>query len=212
VINYILEQMAESHEVVFVFAGPAHKTQALFEADARFETFVPYRVALDDFGEVELMDLLEELLFARFGGRMKIDGNDGVRGLTGRCAVRRVARGRKTYGFRNRLAVETLFADIVRRQADRLCAARRRGETPDDFLLVQKDILGPQPTDVRAQSASYKKLMGMIGLEEIKASVENLFGIAQDNYQRELLEKKPHVRTRARGLRFMLSMYPRPST
>jgi SpoVK/Ycf46/Vps4 family AAA+-type ATPase len=87
--------------------------------------------------------------------------------------------------------MQIMFTKIHERQAARVNKERKDGLNPDDFLLVKEDLIGPDPSKVMVESASWKKLQSLIGLASVKQSVSNLFDMIEANYQRELQEKKP---------------------
>jgi len=57
---------------------------------------------------------------------------------------------------------------------------------PDLFLLTFADIVGPNPFTALETSASYKQLMGMVGLRQVKREVEQIIHAVRENYEREL--------------------------
>lgn len=59
-------------------------------------------------------------------------------------------------------------------------------------MRIRDDILGPAPPSSLEQSSqAYKKLMAMIGLQEVKDSVHSLFDLVRLNLQLEEEEKEP---------------------
>ena len=94
-------------------------------------------------------------------------------------------------GFGNARDLQLLFAKITERQAARLSKERRKGLKPDDFLLKQEDLIGPDPSTALPECPVWKKLQELTGLESVKQSVKNLMDFITTNYQRELKEKKP---------------------
>jgi hypothetical protein len=168
--------------------------EKFFEHNPGLKSRIPYSLQFDDYSDADLMDMLESMVFRRYKGRMQVQDTDGIRGLFGRIAVRRLGRGRGAKGFGNARALENHLQRIMERQARRIKQGRDRGQRPDDFLLVKEDLIGPDPADVLVESAAYKKLQSMIGLASIKDTVKELFQQVKANYELELLEKKPHVR------------------
>ena len=58
-------------------------------------------------------------------------------------------------------------------------------------VLTSKDLLGPEPGDIRRDNTSWKKLQNMIGLEKVKAECGDIIEYAQINHRRQLLGKEP---------------------
>lgn len=179
-------------KMVFIFAGYNREMEKFFEHNPGLTSRVPYTLQFDDYKDGELMEMLENMLLRR-NRNIRVDDQDNIRGRFGRIVVRRLGRGRGRPGFGNARALENILAQIFERQARRLAQERRQGRQPDDFLLLKEDLIGPNPAEVMVESASYKKLKTLIGLEEVKTTVSNLFAMVQTNYERELLEKAPHA-------------------
>jgi hypothetical protein len=195
VLDFLLAEMENNTgKICFAFAGYSKEMEQFFEHNPGLPSRVPYSLQFDDYSDEELMDMLERMLDTRYKGRMRVGDQDGIRGLYGRVAVRRLGRGRGKKGFGNARDLENRLQRILERQATRLKDERAQGRTPDDFLMVKEDIIGPNPADVLVESAEYKKLQSLIGLQTIKKTVADLFEMAKVNYERELLEKEPHVR------------------
>ncbi|KAF2871945.1 P-loop containing nucleoside triphosphate hydrolase protein [Massariosphaeria phaeospora] len=68
---------------------------------------------------------------------------------------------------------------------------QHESKMPRNFVLVQEDVFGPAPRDIRETSAAYKELSRMIGLRGVKDAVDELFSRAQTNYYRELEGLEP---------------------
>ncbi|KJA19670.1 hypothetical protein HYPSUDRAFT_204408 [Hypholoma sublateritium FD-334 SS-4] len=94
-----------------------------------------------DYEDEELLAMFEGVIARTFQGRMKV--KDGVGGLYGRIAIRRLARHRGTPGFGNACDVQTMFDRVRGWQADRLNKTRRVGGRADDFLFTAEDLIGP---------------------------------------------------------------------
>jgi AAA lid domain len=139
------------------------------------------------------MDILEGQIKKKWSGRMRVQDTDGIRGLYGRIAIRRLGQGRGRPGFGNARTLENILSQISSRQAQRISAARRQNKAVDDLLLVREDLIGPDPSTVMTESAAWKKLQSLIGLTSVKDSVASFFSMALNNYERELLEKKPQA-------------------
>ena len=190
-MDFLLAEMENNvGKIVFIFAGYNKEMEKFFEHNPGLKSRVPYKLQFKDYEDDELLSMLDNLIVKMYGGRMKVDDKDGIKGLYGRIAVRRLGRGRGKNGFGNARALANMFAKIRERQADRLSKKRRLGEQPDDLLFVKEDLIGPDPSKVMVESAAWKKLQSMIGLGMVKKSVTNFFSMINMNYLRELREMK----------------------
>lgn len=190
VMDYMLQEMeVRVGTIAFILAGYNREMERFFEHNPGFNSRVPHRLQFDDYKDEELLTMMEKLVEKKYQGRMKVE--DGIRGLYSRIAIKRLGRGRGTPGFGNARALHNMFSKISERQAERLNKERREGLQPDDFLLQNEDIIGPDPSKVMVESAAWKKLQSLIGLGAVKDSVRSLFSLMSSNYQRELLEKTP---------------------
>ena len=176
--------------IVFIFAGYNKEMEKFFEHNPGLKSRVPYDLQFKDYTDAELLIMLEGLIKKKFAQKMKVE--EGIHGLYGRIAIRRLGRGRNRPGFGNARALQNLFAAIHGRQSKRLTKERRDGLQPDDFLLTMEDLIGPDPSKVMVESDSWKKMKKLIGLKSVKESIANLCSMLETNYQRELLEKEPH--------------------
>ena len=143
-----------------------------------------------DYQNNELLWILQQYIMKRYqAGPMKIEG--GNDGLYTRIVISRLGRQRGRPGFGNARALQTTFATIAARQAQRLSVERRAGHMPDDFLLSKRDLIGPEPSQAILQSVAWKKLQELVGLETVKKSLESMIERIAVNYERELREKSP---------------------
>jgi hypothetical protein len=112
-----------------------------------------------------------------------------------RIAARRLAAGRGTPGFGNGRAVRSFLEAAVRRQQERLAAARQeRGGTAllgGDAVnvLTSSDLLGPCAAP--EQLAAVAELEAMVGLCAVKKQVRMLCALMADNLRREADEEPP---------------------
>ncbi|KIJ57325.1 hypothetical protein M422DRAFT_73113 [Sphaerobolus stellatus SS14] len=193
VLDFLLAEMENNiGKIVFIFAGYNKEMEKFFEHNPGLNSRVPYRLQFKDYTDEELLDMLEGLIEKKWKGRMKIEG-DGIQGLYGRIAIRRLGAGRESPGFGNARALANLLARISERQSERISKERQMGISPDDFWLAKEDIIGPEPSKVMKNNEAWKKLQNMIGLVPVKETIANLFTMLQMNYERELAEKKPHL-------------------
>jgi hypothetical protein len=193
VLDFLLAELENQvGKIVFVFAGYNREMERFFEHNPGLTSRVPYNLQFKDYQDDELMDMLEDLIKKRFPHKqMRVDDENGIRGLYGTIAVRRLGRGRDRPGFGNARALANMFAKIHERQSKRLAEARRQGLQLNIFLLVKEDLIGPEPSNVMEQSGAWKKLQSMIGLKAVKNTVVNIFDTVKNNYERELRGKVP---------------------
>lgn len=190
VLDFLIGEMEKNAgKIVFIFAGYNRQMEIFFEHSPGLASRVPYSLQFNDYGDLELLHMLEKLISEKYKGNMKVEG--GMFGLYMRVAVRRLGRRRGKEGFGNVRALQTMFATVSERQAARLTEERKQGASSDDFLLTKEDILGPDPSKAVLDSVAWKKLHELIGLTEVKQSVKNLLDLAAKNYKRELVEKQP---------------------
>ncbi|KAG1740695.1 P-loop containing nucleoside triphosphate hydrolase protein [Suillus occidentalis] len=190
VLDFLLAEMENRvGSLVFILAGYSRQMEKFFNHNQGLPSRVPHRFTFEDYTDEELLDMLADLVEKQFRGQMKVE--DGIRGLYSRIAVRRLGRGRGREGFGNARALQNMFAQIRQRQAARVGKERKNGSSPDDFLLVKEDLIGPNPDSVLPNCPSWIKLQKLTGLESVKQSVSNLFNLIRANYHRELAEKQP---------------------
>ncbi|KAG1856396.1 P-loop containing nucleoside triphosphate hydrolase protein [Suillus subalutaceus] len=190
VLDFLLAEMENRvGSLVFILAGYSRQMEKFFNHNQGLPSRVPHRFTFEDYTDEELLDMFADLVEKQFRGQMKVE--DGIRGLYSRIAVRRLGRGRGREGFGNARALQNMFAQIRQRQAARVGKERKNGSSPDDFLLVKEDLIGPNPNSVLPQCPSWIKLQKLTGLESVKQSVSNLFNLIRANYHRELAEKQP---------------------
>jgi hypothetical protein len=193
VLDFLLAEIENQvGKIVFLFAGYNREMEKFFEHNPGLTSRVPHTFQFEDYTDEVLMDILEKMVVKKFAGRMRVDDPDGLRGLYGRIAVRRLGMGRGRPGFGNARALENLWDGIHARQGKRIQDAKRNGVASDVHLLVREDLIGPDPSTVMVECAAWQKLQAMIGLDSVKASVASFFSMVKLNYQRELLELKPH--------------------
>ncbi|KAK0501724.1 P-loop containing nucleoside triphosphate hydrolase protein [Armillaria luteobubalina] len=190
VLDFLLAEMENNvGRIVFILAGYNKQMEKFFEHNPGLPSRVPYRLQFEDYKDEELLLMLEKILHKKYAGRLKVE--DGLRGLYGRIAIRRLGRGRGKEGFGNARALENLVSKITECQAERLHMERRAGHRPDDLLLLREDLIGPDPSEAIVNSESWTKLKGLIGLTSVKESIQSLYDTIQLNYQKELQEQEP---------------------
>ncbi|KAJ7650276.1 P-loop containing nucleoside triphosphate hydrolase protein [Roridomyces roridus] len=189
VLDFLLAEMENKvGTIVFMFAGYKKELESFFEHNPGLSSRVPYVLNFEDYSDEEFLRMLEQHVHKKFRGSMKME--DGSRGLYARIAVRRLGRGRGTNGFGNARALQIVFTKIHERQTTRL-QRERKHKFCDDFLLTKEDIIGPDPSLASKESAAWKKLQTLIGLDSVKETVRTLIDRLISNYERELKELKP---------------------
>jgi SpoVK/Ycf46/Vps4 family AAA+-type ATPase len=164
------------------------------------------RLQLQDYDDEQLRVMLLRLIERN---NLQIDG--GPESPYPLIVARRVGRGRNTDGFGNIHEIKLAFEQTLERQAYRLKQAQltalrlgdisitsRRDEsgaklTSDDSeaVLTMEDFVGPEPAELWEESAAWKKLDRMAGLEDVKKAVRSLMRLSKTNYRRELQGKEP---------------------
>ncbi|KAM3068636.1 hypothetical protein ACMFMG_011160 [Clarireedia jacksonii] len=188
VLDYLLTEIENLvGKVVFVFAGYRKQMEKFFEHNPGLQSRLPYTLHFEDYTDAELLHMLQYQIQKFYPGQMKIAGGDS--GLYMRIAVRRLGRQRGKDGFGNARALENLFARIRERQSDRLTNERRDGLSPDDDLITQEDLIGPDPSQAILRCEAWEKLQSLTGLASVKKSVSFMIDLIKTNYERELEEK-----------------------
>lgn len=191
VLDLLLTQILDNvGKIVFIFAGYNKNMEAFFEANPGLPSRIPHSFQFDDYSDAELTSIFARNIEQKFGpGKMSIE--DGLSGLSVRIAVRRIGTGRGREGFGNARAIGNLVDEVSKRQARRINAERRDGRSPDDFFMTRADIIGPDPSAAALQSKAWTELQKLIGLSEVKASLQSNIDMIQTNYKRELEERTP---------------------
>jgi len=176
-------------KLVFLLAGYDKEMEKFFEHNPGLTSRVPYRFRFADYKDEELMSIFEATLKKTFNGKMKVEG--GINGLYGRIVIRRLGRRRGLPGFGNARDLQIAFARIRERQSVRLTRERKEGKRVDDFIMTGEDFIGPNPSAVIQRSKEWVTLQNLTGLKSVKDSVQGLFQLVEENFQRELQEKEP---------------------
>ena len=191
VLDFLLAEVENSRgKIVFVLAGYRNEMESFFAHNPGIPSRFPIEMKFEDYTDDELLQILQLQIHRKFKGTMKVEQGDD--GLFCRIVARRVGHGRGRNGFGNARAVENYLQIITNRQATRLRRVRRSGAEPDDLLLNQEDLIGPEPSAALAKSNAYRDLSSMIGLKEVKDALKVLMDTLKTNYHREL-EEKPLV-------------------
>ncbi|KAI0383902.1 P-loop containing nucleoside triphosphate hydrolase protein [Hypomontagnella monticulosa] len=156
------------------------------------------RPQLQDYDDEQLRAKLLRLIDRN---HLQVDG--GPESPYPLMAARRVGRGRNTDGFGNMHEIALAFEQTLERQAyrlkqDKLNAPQADGlsipEPTEDnrqLVLTMEDFMGPEPAEPWAESAAWKELDQMAGLEHVKNTIRSLMRHSKNNYYLELQGKEP---------------------
>ncbi|RFU74131.1 stage v sporulation k [Trichoderma arundinaceum] len=185
---YLMEIVKEMPQgVVIVLSGSAHHIPTVLGSSPGFKWLFPRILQIKDYDDEEL-----RRLFVRIIDQHSFQIEQGPLGPFPRILAQRVGRGREEFGFGNVHELRLAYVKIIERQSIRIRNRLLEIEdtwvepVPDEDLLTGYDIIGPEPEDVRNKSQAWKELQKMAGLEDIKASVNQLFDRAKTNHQREI--------------------------
>ena len=193
-LDIILTEMENKiGQLVVVFVGYNKEMESFYEHNPGLASRIPYSMQFADFEDAELWNILHDKIVKKYNGQMEVE--EGLGGRYMRIVIRRLARSRGIRGFGNARAVDNLLAKISERQAKRLAKIRKerscQPEHKEYFCFTKEDLIGPEPSQAIRESAAWKKLEELIGLNAVKKSAEVMASIIQTNYQRELDEQKP---------------------
>jgi Cdc6-like AAA superfamily ATPase len=189
VLDTLLDCMEKhSDKFVVIFTGYTKDLEALFKHNVGLASRIPYIVNFEDFTEDQLHAILLKKFEITYQGRTKFEG--GPNGVYLRAAIRRLCVGRGNPGFGNARSVQNLFHNICKRQMQRLRnVADPSVETR--LFFTKEDILGPPPSNVRETSRARAELLSLVGLDQVKAAVDEMFHMIEENYERELAGQPP---------------------
>ena len=190
VLDYILTEIEDRRgTIAFIFAGYVTDMEKFFEHNLGFDSRMPHRLTFADYSDQELLAMLKAMINRKYDGRAIVE--DGGYGLYTRILTKRLGKRRGTEGYGNARALENIWAQVTERQASRLRKERAEGGSPDDLFFTKDDLIGREPSEAIKDSAAWKELQSLIGLEKVKASVKALADAIQRNYHRELKELEP---------------------
>ena len=180
-------------KLVIVFVGYNKEMEAFFEHNPGLYSRIPHNLQFEDLKAEELWSILSSKIEKKYGMTLDIEG--GIDGL-----YVRIASGRGKRGFGNARAVENLLVRISQRQTQRLKKEmavwkqrKEEGQKPkfNEFIKEDPDLIGPNPAYVIPQSAAWKELQGLVGLEAVKSAAKTLIDTIYTNYLRKLEEQEP---------------------
>ncbi|CAO2653375.1 Nn.00g027860.m01.CDS01 [Neocucurbitaria sp. VM-36] len=123
-----------------------------------------------------------------YGGKMKFE--EGLDGQYAETFARRIA-GKKGNTKAMKINLQEELGRVVARQTARLLNERAKGLTVDKFWISKGDLLGQEPDITAFQTKPWQELQAMVGLEEVKKSLESfLYGLLVD-FHRELQGQRP---------------------
>ena len=190
VLDIILTAMENNiGKLLVIFAGYKDDMQIGLEHNPGLASRIPYSLSFEDFSDAELWKILSDNIEKKYRYSMKVE--DGMDGLYMHIAIRRLGRGRGSKSFGNARSVENLLGKIAERQAIRLRKEAKDGNEPDHFFFTKEDLIGCDPSKAKVKSRAWERLQKLIGLESVKASVQNMIGMIELNYHRELAEREP---------------------
>lgn len=159
-------------------------------------------LALEDHDEAETRQIFRQLVEKVEFGKNFDDAGIGI-------LTRRVSRRRRTEGgnfdvfravfeewskvvlrWEKRLEKEWLeWATTHRPDKDGNIEAHKpnRKESP----ITKRDVLGPEPEDLRLRSEAWNSIQEMVGLQGVKRHIQSLFDHARRNYRLEAEGKDP---------------------
>lgn len=190
VLDVILSEMdCNPPRWVIIFAGYKEEFEPFFAHNDGLSSRIPQVLTFEDFSNAQLRSIFLSFFRRRFS-RHKFEIEGGIEGLFVKAVVRRIAQGRARRGFGNARTVRNYFQRICQRQARRV-GQLDKPTRKDRLFFTKEDLLGPKPLDVKATSKTWAKLNSLIGLHEVKKSVDIMFRIVDYNYQRELKGERP---------------------
>lgn len=190
VLDIILTAMENNiGKLLVIFAGYKEDMQTILEHNPGLASRIPFSLSFEDFSDAELWKILDDNIEKKYSRAMQVE--DGMRGLYMHIAIRRLGRGRGSKSFGNSRTVENLLGKIAERQAIRLRKEAKKVNNPNHFFFTKQDLIGCDPSKAKFQSRAWGRLQKLIGLESVKASVENMIGMIELNYHRELAEREP---------------------
>lgn len=190
VLDFILAEIEDRRgTIAFILAGYVKEMEKFFEHNPGFDSRMPHSLVFADYSDQGLLTMLNTIVERKYGGRATLE--DGGYGLYARILIKRLGRRRGTEGYGNARALENVWAQVTERQASRLRNERVAGGSPDDLLFTKDDLIGREPSGAIKDSAAWKELQSLIGLEKVKDSLKALVDAIQRNYHRELKELEP---------------------
>ncbi len=196
ITNAVLDATEESRKVLTVIvAGYKEDVEEKWLASNQgLRSRFPYSLTFADFSTEELRVIFLSIVRSKGWSLVEPplvqdDGNgDGLLIDTALVAARRLQRGASRKGFANARSTRVLAESAFRRASTRMAAERDSGTIHKPYELAQltrHDVLGA-PMDP-SSSPLVRSLLGMTGLDEVKAAVNALVRLTAFNYRAELV-------------------------
>jgi SpoVK/Ycf46/Vps4 family AAA+-type ATPase len=190
VLDFLLAEIEERiGSIVFIFAGYTREMETFFEHNPGLDSRLPHRMVFADYSNDELLSMLDSYVNQKYATRATLEG--GARGIYAKILVDRLAASRGRPGFGNARSLHNAWSRVSERQAQRLVKERKNGLLPDDLFFSKDDLIGSQPKGILQASTAWRELQTMVGLEQVKGSINTLVGAVEKNYHRELAGKPP---------------------
>eukprot|EP01063_Lacrimia_lanifica_P027259 TRINITY_DN3805_c0_g1_i2.p1 TRINITY_DN3805_c0_g1~~TRINITY_DN3805_c0_g1_i2.p1 ORF type:complete len:2457 (+),score=568.87 TRINITY_DN3805_c0_g1_i2:120-7490(+) len=184
VLDVLLTEM-ENHKgrLVVVIAGYPKEIDQLLAVNQGLVSRFPHAVKFEDYTQEELLQILKGIMAKDISAKDQrpVFMPEDPRFLE--IAVRRVARRGGQAGFANAREMANLYQQMTERHA------RRHSE---ERVLAKADILGVYENGGRTCEA-YEKLLGMEGLKKVKAAVDAILDVVDDNNRLEEALKEPRA-------------------
>jgi Holliday junction resolvasome RuvABC ATP-dependent DNA helicase subunit len=185
VLNYLLTELENKiGSLTILFAGYKKDMEKLFEINEGLKSRFAFKFVFEDYTDDELLSILQGIIKqASTHTPYKIE--EGESGRLMQIVSRRIGRQRGR-GFGNARTVKNYFEAVLRRQASRLIRDKGKSLIEDKFFINKEDLVGPEPSVAIESCEAYRKLKSMIGLSEVKDSVEQIVFVIKQNYDREM--------------------------
>ncbi|KAK7224940.1 hypothetical protein V2G26_012943 [Clonostachys chloroleuca] len=161
----------------------------------------PKPIVLKNYDEDEITALLERLVKKRPEFE-KADNQELILRLLAQKLARQCNRFPEDFTNIHALQKELNELDVrrKRRHEKELLEWMKNNSPVEDVPLHEQkpkqvgfevdDVLGPKPSDLKDNSAAWKELQAMVGLQSVKQEVDHIFNLASLNRQRESEGKK----------------------
>ncbi|KAJ2990291.1 hypothetical protein NUW58_g3021 [Xylaria curta] len=194
ILDYLVSFMGSdlSKRIVFVFAGHQSDMEKFFEHNRGISHRIRHTFKLQDYDESQIQQMLQSQAKKQIGQSVQLatcqlQTQDPLFLL--KVIARRIIRSGGVVGSGNGWAIEKTIAGIKSRHSIRV--GKSSGPNISDRnLLTVEDLLGPGH-GVDFKSEALDTLNRMIGLEEVKKSVQGVVIEVCVNRARELADNSP---------------------
>jgi hypothetical protein len=123
-----------------------------------------------------------------YGRKMKFE--EGADGQYAETFARKIIK-KKGNSKAMQINLQEELGRVVGRQNACLLNEKAKSSTADKFWISKDDLLGQEPDITAFRTKPWQELQAMVGLEEVKASLESfLYGLLVD-FHRELQGQRP---------------------